>query len=687
MIDPDDRLLNTRELAALELLEEQMDEILDSTKIHISTLKPSEWYEQNMIMPRGSAFPGPFSFNLTPYWREPLDCAAKDHPAKEISIMKGAQLGGTAAVLNPVVGYTIAQNPGNIMFLTGHSDLSKAAVLKIDQMIDNCGLRALIRPNVLRAKNMRTGDTDKSKEFAGGDFKSGSVTNHNLLRQHDVMIMIVDDYDAAPGQSKEAGSTRELVQKRTSAFAHKKKIFWVSSPQLKGTSNIEAVFMRGDQRYYNVPCPCCGSQIVLKWSVAVNDKETAGIFWKLDQHGNLDRKSVGYVCQSCAGFFDDSHKYEMNMAGCWVPTAIPKEEDHYSYQISSLYAPPGMDNWAFYVQQFLEANPPGSKRLERKVQTFLNVVMGETYEQEGEAPKANELQKNIRPYDVGIIPEKLSIRDGNGKIVLLTCASDLNGVVDDARLDFEVLAWSESGACYSVLHGSIGTFVPREGEKKFKEDRERWTYEHHQARSVWPELEKRIGQAWPTDTGRRMKIFITGVDTGHYTNYAYAYIDSSAFHVVGLKGKDVDKYVRFGADLSSFKIAKERPNLYLVEVNQLKDDLADFIKLKFDPGNDEKQPANFMNFPTPALGLYLFNNYFSHFEAEHKVTESKEGEAIAARWVKKTSVSQNHFWDVRVYNMVLRDIMVYMMGKEFDVKNPTWQDYVELLMKQIGSNK
>lgn len=665
----------------IERLQTQIDEILEGTRIYISNLKPSEWYEKNMIMPRGSAFPGPFSFDLTPYWREPLDCAAKDHPAKEISIMKGAQLGGTVAVLNPVVGYTIAQSPGNIMFLTGHSDLSEAAVLKIDTMIDNCGLRPLIRPNILRAKNSRSGDTNKSKEFAGGDFKSGSVTNHNLLRQHDVMIMIVDDYDAASASSKHAGSTRELVQKRTSAFAHKKKIYWVSSPQLKSNSNIEEVFLLGDQRYYNVPCPVCHELIVLKWSVPVDDKNTAGIYWKLNNNGSVDRKSVGYVCQKCAGFFTDQHKYDMNLAGMWIPTVQAKEEDHYSYQISSLYAPPGMDDWAFYATQWINANPPGRKRNEKKVQAFTNVVLGETHEESGEAPKANELQKNIRDYEIGSVPEKISVRDGNGTIVLLTCACDLNGVVDDARLDYEVVAWSETGSSYSVKHGSIGTFVPREGAKKHKEDRERWSYEHNNQKNVWTELTKVLSHRYMTDTGRAMTILVSGIDCGHYSQQAYAYLDKAITTTVGLKGKDVDKYIRLGIDTPGFKPAKERNNLYLVEVNQIKDELADLISLKYDSGNDDSQPPGFMNYPTPSGGLYLFNNYFSHYEAEHRQTEeNKDGQGVATRWVKKTSTSQNHFWDVRVYNMALKEIVTSLVCKELKIKNYTWQDYVNAVL-------
>lgn len=658
---------------------EVLQDILSETKVLLSDIKPSEWYEKNMIMPRGSAFPGPFKFDLTPYWREPLDCAHKNHPAKEISIIKGAQLGGTAAVLNPVVLYTIAQNPGNIMFLTGHSDLSDAAIKKLDQAIDACGIRKLIRPNVLKAKNNATGDTNKGKEFPGGDLKAGSVTNHNLLRQHDVMIMIVDDYDAAKSSSKDAGATRELVQKRTSAFAHKRKIYWVSSPQLKGSSNIEECFLLGDQRHWYVPCPCCNTPITLQWTVPVkNSDKMGGITWKLDEDNKLIEDSVGYICQECGDFFDSSYKYEMNLKGQWIPhQPNPIEPNHYSYYISSLYAPPGMDDWGHYVKQWLNANPPNGTRDEKKHQTFLNVVLGQTYEPTGKELKATEIQRNIQNYEIMEIPEKLSIEHGNGKIVLLTCGIDLNGREDDARLDYEIVAWSESMATYSINHGSIGTFIPREG--KIKVDREKWSYEHGVPNSVWRELDKILSNIFTTDTGRKMKIQITGLDSGYMTQHVYNYIDNSNLAVVGIKGKDFDKYIPIGKDVKSYHQAKEKSNLYLAEVNIVKSELERLLSLKYDSRYHETQPSGFCNFPMPSGGKYLYQNYFSHFEAEHKIVDAEQ----RFKWQKKSDVAQNHLFDCRIYNMVVKDIFVDEIGKAFKVKNISWGEYVSIILNQI----
>lgn len=667
--------------------EQQVLEIIESGRVLLSNVKPSEWAEKKRVMTSDvSPFPGPFSYNRTPYLREPVDCLSPNHPAKIIAVMKGAQIGFSTGVIESGIGWIIAENPGNILFLTGHSDLAEEAMTgKIDQMIHSCGIQSLIRPNVLRAKNMRTGDTNKSKEFPGGSLVAGSAGNHKLLRQRSVRYGFIDDFDAAKSASKESGSTTQMIEQRFAAYSGKMKLYYISTPELKETSNIEPVFLLGDQRRYHIPCPCCGEYISLHWTINVegSEKEKAGIVYQLDENNKLITGSVGYKCQKCTGFFTDKDKYELNLKGFWKPTAEPSQLGYYSYHISSLYAPPGMYDWEFYVRQYLVACPPGQDRDENKYKTFVNLCLGETYEAVGAEIKANQLQKNIRDYEIGLIPERVSERDGNGKIVLLTCACDLNGTMEDARLDYSIVAWSESGSSYSVTQGSIGTFVPREGVKKFKEDRERWTYEFGKDNSVWPEFDLIIGKKYLTDTGRSMKVFISGVDCGHYTQQAYTYLDKSNNYVIGLKGKDAELYSRFGKDSPSFHHAKERGNLFLVEVGQIKDDLSDLINLKYDSGVDKIQPPGYMNYPQPSNGKYSWANYFEHYEAEKREIVHKPGQPIQYRWVKKNTNVQNHFFDVRVYNMALKEIFTSLICKEAKIKNYGWKDYVDLVLKRV----
>lgn len=654
-----------------------LNKIIDEADISISDVMPSAWCEENRMMtPDVSPIPGPFSYDNSPYLREVVDCLSPDHPAVIVAVMKGAQIGFSTGVIEAGIGWIISNSPGNILFLVGHEDLVKDAMKKVDRMIDNSGIRDFIKSTSKRKRNTKSGDTDQMKEFPDGYLKLG-ISNHKTLRNISMQYGFIDDFEGMKGSTKESGSTQKMIEQRFSAFAKKMKLFYISTPELKETSNIEPVYLLGDQRKYNIPCPCCNEHIPLEWSIKseINDKEMAGITWKVDVENNLIADSVGYTCQKCGGFFDDRNKTEMIQQGKWIPTAKPSKPGYYSYHISALYAPPYMFGWTHYVRDYMEANPIDGKRNEELWKTFKNLVLGETYEPTGESISANELQKNIRPYEIGTVPEKLSIADGNGKIVMLTCGCDLNGKEKDARLDYEIIAHSESGATYSIDHGSIGTFIPRD---KHPERRDHWTYEHGVHNSVWPEFDEVLRKIYERDEGPPLQIFYTGVDTGYQTSYAYQFVDQSNLNVVSLKGKDDEKFISPFADLKTFKQSREKGNLYLVESNHTKDTLSYHMGLKWDPENGNQQPFGFMNFPTPSDGKYLYSNYFSHFEAEHKVIDKKG----TYRWLKKSQQHQNHLFDCRLYGIVARDILLDKLFKEMKIKNGVWKDYVNIINKK-----
>lgn len=661
----------------------QLQQIIDSSLYQFSDIKPRDWFEQNMTIPQGSSSrPGRVSYNYTPYWIEPINRMAKDDPAKYIAIMKGVQIGCTTMVIMAAIAYIISENPGNVLFLTGHSDLTEEAIsLKLDPTIDACGLRPLIKPTTLRAKNSRTGDTNKAKEFPGGSLRSGSVNNPNIQRQRDIMFCFADDVDAARQSSKSAGDTISLIEKRLASYYDKMKFVISSTPELKETSNVEPAFLAGDQRYFHVPCPCCGELIVWYWTVPVEGTDRmAGITYQLDDAGFLIDDSVGYICQKCEGFFNDSNKMELLNQGIWIPTARPSKEGYYSYHVSSLYAPHGMFDWKHYVYDYIAANPAGQPVKKELMKTFTNTVLGLTWEESGDSNKATELMKNIRNYEVETLPESMSLHDGNGHLVVLTCACDLNGTLDDARLDYEIVAWSESQTSYSVTHGSIGTFIPGQTQKQKEQDtREKWSYENYAPNSVWPELDRILAKIYTTDTGRKMRVIIAGIDTGYCELQAFTYIDKNNLKIamVGLKGDKVDVAVRQDAELANFKLGASRNNLYMLRVNQIKDDLSHRIKLKWNVKNDAKQPAGFMNFPMPRDNQYQFNTYFAHFEAEHKKLDPASQKFV---WQKKNSTVQNHLYDCHIYNMALTDILVWMFAKEMKDKTFDWIKYCKMVL-------
>lgn len=650
---------------------EQFIDLFKGSTVSISDIKPSEWVQQNVVM--GKPFPGPFSYNRTPYCREIIDRFANDNPMKWIAIKKGAQIGLSAGVLIPCLLWMIKNDPSNSYFLVGSPDLIEKATEKLDIGIDNAGLRPYIKPQVMRRRAQKSGDTNTKKEFAGGYIHIGSANNHKDIRDVSLKYGLFDDFESVKSKSKESGSTRKLLEQRFAAYEDSHKICYCSTPELDENSNIKEAYLLGDQRKYFIPCPCCGVMIDWHWTVTKGDI-TGGITWKLDEKGKVISDSVGYVCQECGGFFDDKNKNELLNLGEWQPTAEPSKPGYYSYHISSLYAPIGMYGWEHYVNDWIEANPVGQPRKEDLYKTFVNVVLGETYETPAEELSATELQMNIRDYEIGVIPERMSENDGNGAIVFVTLGADMNGKAEDARLDYEIVAWAESGASYSINHGSIGTFIPREGVNGI--DRERWTYQHGMERSVWTELDRIINEPIPTDSGNLMQIMTSGIDCGYLRDYAYQYIDSKDFTIVGLKGKDTDKYTMNMKDAKSFKQSLEKPNLYMVETNLTKERLASKMRLKWNDKLNVPQPSGFMNFPTPSGGKYLFNNYFSHYEAEHRILDKTN----TFKWEKKNDVVQNHLFDCRLYAGVVGEIMVARVFKELKITNGTWKNYCDIVL-------
>lgn len=676
--------------SGLEIFIPQLQQLFESTVPELSDIMPDEWTEQNVVM--GKPFPGPFKYSHTPYTREIINCLHQSVPVHTIVVKKGAQIGFSSGVIYPGICWIIKNSPGNTLLSVGAPELIEPAMGKVDAYIDSAGIRDLISSQAKRKKNSKTGDTNKKKEFADGFLLVTSANNHKNIRQVDLKYQFIDDLAALKTSSKESGNTLKKLSSRSAAYADTKKNFLITTPELKKDSNIDAAYELGDKRRYFIPCPCCEEMITIEWSVESRKTpgKMNGITWGFKENGQLDKSKVGYLCQECDGFFTDRDKMDWLNKGEWRATAVAKKEGYRSYHISALYAPIGMDGWDKYVGDFIEANPPGQPRREDIWQVFENECLGESYEPPGVSLKSSTLaMNNTRDYEIGKIPEKLSLADGNGKIVLLTAVADLGGLVDginstydDVRLDWEVKAWAESGSSYSVKHGSIGTFKPAHMGKK-DEAREIWSYDISKPNNVWKEFSKIISEPIEIDgTGKKMDIFITGIDTGFAEHHAFNFIDRSNHNVVGLKGDKEHKYIAYGDNSPEWKPSAARSKLYILKVGKLKDQLAAILSLKWDKDSGTSQPPGFMNFPKPFGNLYGLEGFFLHYEAEERKTD-KDGNYI---WQKKTSTSQNHFWDCANYNLAMKDVIMNNVLQELKVVNGTWTDFCAWVLQYRDIN-
>jgi phage terminase large subunit GpA-like protein len=71
--------------------------------------------------------------------------------------------------------------------------------------------------------------------------------------------VFLEEVDANPASADEEGYPVTLAEACSTTFAHRTKVFMVSTPTIKGLSRIEREYEASYQRRYFVPCPHCGT--------------------------------------------------------------------------------------------------------------------------------------------------------------------------------------------------------------------------------------------------------------------------------------------------------------------------------------------------------------------------------------------------------------------------------------------
>ncbi|WP_211195451.1 phage terminase large subunit family protein, partial [Tabrizicola sp. YIM 78059] len=226
-------------------------------------LTVSEWADRHrMLSGRASAEPGRYRTVRTPYMREIMDRLSPGDPTQRVVFMKAAQVGATEAG-NNWIGFAIHQAPGPMLAVQPTVELAKRnSRQRIDPLIDESPeLRERVKP----ARSRDAGNTMLSKEFAGGILIMTGANSAVGLRSTPARYIFLDEVDAYPASADEEGDPVTLAEARSLTFAHRRKVFLVSTPTIRGLSRIEREYEASDQRRFFVPCPHCGAMQWLKF--------------------------------------------------------------------------------------------------------------------------------------------------------------------------------------------------------------------------------------------------------------------------------------------------------------------------------------------------------------------------------------------------------------------------------------
>jgi phage terminase large subunit GpA-like protein len=129
-------------------------------------LTVSEWADRYRVLSqRASSEPGRWRTDRTPYLREIMDCLSPSSPVQRVTLMKGAQIGGTECG-NCWIGYVIHQAPGPMMAVSPTVELAKRhSKQRIDPLIEES---EVLRERVKERRSATAGILCSARSFPAG---------------------------------------------------------------------------------------------------------------------------------------------------------------------------------------------------------------------------------------------------------------------------------------------------------------------------------------------------------------------------------------------------------------------------------------------------------------------------------------------------------------------------------------
>lgn len=470
------------------------------TEAFLSAFKPrtkltgSKWADlYRYVAPGTSPEPGEWRTSRVPYLREPMDSMTDKHT--EIVVMCCSSQVGKSEVLLNVSGFYVDQEPAPQLMLQPTLEAAESfSKERIDPTFRySPGLKDKLEEGKDgRGTSRKSSTTIRMKHYPGGYLALVGANSPSGLASRPVRILLADEIDRY--SSTKEGDPLKLAIQRTTNF-HNRKICLVSTPTIKGASQIEAWYLKSDQRQYYITCPHCEKEHIWKWEY---------VKWEKDEAGNALPMTAYIACPHCGAVLRGAYKPdpELLAKGRWKATNPDSRIK--GYHINSLYSP--WVNLYSLVEEFTTAN---KNRDKAGLMEFINLKLGEPWdERAGEQDIWEHLHKRREYYkDIDILP---------AGVLALTAGVD----VQHDRLECTIYGWGAGKECWGIKHRKI--------------------YGSPDLDETWTQLDGILQQQYILANGTKLPIFCTCVDSGDgtYTANVYRYTKArERARVFSIKGR------------------------------------------------------------------------------------------------------------------------------------------------------
>ena len=556
-------------------------------------LSVSAWSARHMVLSADYAA-STGRFRAFPYQVGIMD-AMNDPKNKSVVVMKSARV-GYSQCLNNALAYYIHHEPSPILLVQPrNSDAEDHSKRWVTPMIRDVDVLSKIAGD---PKSKTSNQTILTKQFSNGSsLKLIGADSPGGFRRVTARIILFDEVDGYPtGGAGAEGDQIALGTKRAETFWNRVVIIG-STPTIKGMSRIDKEWECTDQRKFNVPCPHCGEMQVLEWG---GPDTPYGIKWDKGEDGQGIPESVYYVCKVNGCVIHDIDKPEMVAAGEWV--ASKPFKGHAGFHIWAGYSLFPNASWRNLVAEWLRVKDDPLLR-----QTFINLVLGEPYEDKGE--KALNETKLVSRCELwaGEVPAGAAV---------LTVGVD----TQDYRFECEVVGWGMNEESWSVDHEVI------EGDMETPDP--------------WNRLDAYLKRIWTRVDGRGFEAMAVCMDSGgHHTQKVYDFCKARLGRKIwAIKGESAIGGKRSPVwptkKPSSRNKSTFRP--IILGVNAAKDSIRSRLHI-------EKHGPGYMHFPVDRD-----INYFAQLTAERSIRKVSGGQHYRV-WDLPPGRA-NECLDIRVYS-------------------------------------
>ncbi len=393
-------------------------------------LTVSQWAEsRRRLSAEASAEPGRWRNSRTPYLVEVMD-AFSDPAVRHVVMVAASQVGKTEAILN-CIGYVIDQDPGSILFVHPTTiDAKEFSKLRIAPMIRDT---PALRRKVADAKSRDSGNTVLQKNYPGGILTLCGSNEAHALASKPIRYVFGDERDRWGYSAGDEGDPWSLAMARQTTFYNAKSVE-VSTPTVKGASNIAAAYAGGTMERWQSRCPHCGGYHEIKFADIRFEHEASTV--EKAKHYTVGR--VWYVCPSCGGVSDER---EMKRAPAHWVAENPAARSCRSFWLNAFVS--SWASWESIILKFLQATGDS-----RKLQTVYNTAFGELWENREDVQDDDSILARREDYGTNADGTRVELPEG---VLVLTAGVD----TQDNRFEYEIVGHGLFGETWGIEYGVV----------------------------------------------------------------------------------------------------------------------------------------------------------------------------------------------------------------------------------------